>query len=119
MASMVVIRRRRRTSSAPASLDRGTDTLQPVDPALSPPHDKLHVVWQVEEDLRWMRWVDYSVQHTRILEAAWGAMATEVELPAPWDTSSMAWAVSFVSMTQRNEWTGRTRRIRRMECTHS
>ena len=116
---MAVTRRRRRRTSAPASLDRGTDTLPPNDRAQSPPQDKVDVVWQVEEDLRNSRWMDYSAQHTRILERAWGAMATEVELSAPWYTSSMTWTVSFVSMTQRNEWTGRTRRIRRMECTHS
>ena len=116
---MVLIRRRRRQTSAPASLDRGSAPLLLNDRTQSPPQDKVDVVWQVEEDLRNSRWMDYSAQHTRILERAWEAMATEVELSAPWHTSSMTWTVSFVSMTQRNEWTDRTRRIRRMECTHS
>ena len=78
------------------------------------------MVWQVEVDFRWRTWVDYSVEHTQTLEAAWEAMSSSVTLPPnPQQGRRDAWTVSFVTMQQRNDTTGTIRRVRRMLTTHA
>ena len=79
----------------------------------------LPVIWQCEVGLRWPVWTDYSQLHTSMLEAAWDAMATEVELDSHDAYGGYdVWLVSLVSMLQTNQHTGTLRRVRRVLVTH-
>lgn len=106
--------------SAPPDSARWRGALSMEDIAAQRMSELWPVVWQCEVDLRWQCWADYSVQHTRILEAAWEAMVSQVELETEGSHGECdVWQVCFVSMLQQNQRTGTLRRMRRLLASHS
>ena len=75
-----------------------------------------HVVWQVEIDMEWSTWLDYPADQIRRVEAAWQAMATEVQVcETDW---SDGWLLDLARLVQVSD-SGTRRRIRRLLVTHS
>ena len=74
------------------------------------------VVWQVEMDREWMMWLDYPPDQSRMIETAWQAMASTVEVgETEWHD---AWLLDLGQMVQIGDWDNR-RRIRRVLVTNA